>query len=181
MQINFTRNDVITRLAALALFGCCFLQLPARNTQAGTTITAPPVTASAAEVVILTSSVLAGLARGQTMRFTLFNPSGSPSVALRAQAKLFDAQSRVIAESAEMIIPPGEFRSFDFNRDDIGLAGEDGTGRLQVRGTTTLFQSRDINDAGRDQIPMSLELVDNSTGATVNGWYTPTLAIAKRV
>jgi hypothetical protein len=33
---------------------------------------------------------------------------------------------------------PQEFRSFDFNRDDLHLAGEPGTGRVQVRLTVLL-------------------------------------------
>jgi len=79
MKIKFTRYHFITRLAALALFGCCFHQLPALNAEAGTTFTALPVTASANEVVLLTSSVLTEVERGETIRFTLFNPTVHPA------------------------------------------------------------------------------------------------------
>jgi hypothetical protein len=45
----------------------------------------------------------------------------------------FNTQGGVIAESAEVKIPLKEFRSFNFDRNDLHLAGEPGTGRVQVR------------------------------------------------
>jgi hypothetical protein len=159
------------RLIALALLAFCFIQLPARTAQSSTAITAQPLHPNEDEIIPLTLSVLAGLARGQTMRFTLFNPGEpdsqlSPRTPLRAQVKLFDAEGRVIAESEEVAIPPGAFRSFDFNRRDIPLAGEAGTGRLQVRGTFRALERRDVSEARGHQIPASVELVNNDTGAT---------------
>jgi hypothetical protein len=74
----------------------------------------------------------------------------------------------VIAAGDEITLEPGEFHSFDFNRDDIGLAGEPGTGRLQVR-TEVRCRTFSIVDRTRitpEEIPTSLELIDNRTGKT---------------
>jgi hypothetical protein len=168
MRFNFTRHLSITRLAVLALLALFFIQAQTRLAQATATITPPLAKQNDDEIITLAASVLGGLARGQTLRFTLFNPRQRDSqLPLRAQVKLFDAQGRVIAESAEVAILPGEFCSLDFNRNNLLLAGEEGTGRLQVRGTIRIQERRDVSEARGNQIPTAVEVVDNRTGATV--------------
>ena len=84
------------------------------------------------------------------------------------------------SELVEVTIPPGEFRSFNFKRSDIPLAGEPGTGRLQVRGTLTVIESGDASRARGDRLPLALEVVDNRTGKTAAlSPYSPLLIEAK--
>lgn len=173
MRIN-SRRALITRLAMPAFVACFFLHFPVQVSQGRTNPRSDP---QGPEYVELATSVLAGLGREQTMRITVHNPL-SPRGPLRAQVRLFDSQSRLIAESAEAAIPPGDFRSFDFNRSDIPLAGERGNGRLQVRATITVFEERDINGLIRDQFPTAVELMDSRTGVgqaivTAVGPYAP--------
>lgn len=110
-----------------------------------------------------------GIVPGQTLRVTMFNPSepGSPAgrEPLRARVKLYDAHGNLIAESAEVRIAAGQFHSFDFNRADLPLAGEPGTSRAEIR-TTALWGVRARHSFGPDDIPASLEIVDNGTGQT---------------
>jgi hypothetical protein len=153
MRINFIRQTTVNRLAALLLLTCCFFQLPSAAQS--------PVQAN--ERTKVGTSVPLGLARGEMLRFTAFNP-GSPDEGgepIRMQMKLYDAHGSVIAESAEVVIPPGEFRFVDFNRDDLPLAGEPGTGRLQVR-TVPLWGFRSRN---RISVSTSLEVVGSSTNS----------------
>ena len=111
-----------------------------------------------------------GIAPRQTLRATLFNPqsSGLDNVPLRV--KLFDANGSLIAQSQDTVIPPGEFRSFDFNRDGLSLPGERGTGRLHVRArlevSTDDPSSFTTDPEASRPLVASFELIDNSTGQT---------------
>jgi hypothetical protein len=111
-----------------------------------------------------------GIIPGQTLRLTMFNPTepGTPegTEPLLARVKLFDQHGLLIAESSEVLIRAGEFHSFDFNRSDLPLAGEPGTGRAQVR-TAALWGVRTRTSFGPDDVPASLEIVDNGTGRTM--------------
>jgi hypothetical protein len=110
----------------------------------------------------------AGLVRGQTLRLTASNRnepgSRGGSEPVRATATLFDAHGRPIAQSAEVEIPAGEFRSIEFDRDDLPLAGEPGTGRVQVH---SQVRYRMFTIVDRTQLsPPSSEILDKSAGMT---------------
>jgi hypothetical protein len=113
--------------------------------------------------------ILMGIVPGQTLRVTLFNPPASGSEAspepVSGHVKIFDGLSGQIAQSPEKVIPPGEFRSFDFNRDALPLPGEPGTNRAQVR-IKPFFNF----ESGRlSPVLASFEIVDASSGRTAKG------------
>jgi hypothetical protein len=59
---------------------------------------------------------LLGLALGQSLRASVANPNESGQrEPLRARIRLCGADGALIAQSEELIIPPGEFRSYDFH------------------------------------------------------------------
>jgi hypothetical protein len=120
--------------------------------------------------------ILMGIIPGQTLRATLFNPrSSGPEAGSEAQrhavsghVKVFDGSGNLIAQSPDLVIPPGEFRSFDFNREALPSPGERGTGRLQMRAS---LEVSTVDPPSTDQgasrlIAASVELIDNSTGKT---------------
>src|SRR4029453_11897260 len=113
MRNNFTRHGSITQLAALSLLAFCLIQMPAGVVQSDKNNTTPQSNPSDGAVVILSSSIPLGMGRGQTIRFTLFNPPNSQREPLRVHVKLYDQRGNAIAESAEATIPADEFRSFD--------------------------------------------------------------------
>jgi len=79
--------------------------------------------------------------------------------------KIFGGSGNLIAQSPEQVIPPGEFRSFDFNRDALPLQGEPGTNRAQAR-IKPFFEF----ESGRlSPVLASFEIVDGSTGRTASG------------
>jgi len=83
---------------------------------------------------------------------------------VRAQVKLHNERGAVIAQSDEATIPAGQFCSSNFNRSDIPLAGEAGTGRMQVRASVSSFRlsfSEAINP-----VVVSMETVSISDGAS---------------
>ena len=87
---------------------------------------------------------------------------GARRQVLRARIVLNDAGGNAIAQSSELAISPGEFRSYDFSRGDLPLMGEPGTGRVQI--AANIFLKFDPEDLG--SVSATLELVDNSTGRT---------------
>jgi hypothetical protein len=154
MQINFIQISRITRLAAMVLLICCHFQLTAGAQSSE----------RANETTKVGTPVVIGLARGDMLRFSAFNPElrGERSEPIRMQMKLFDAQGDVIAASAELVIPPGEFRFVDFRRDDLPIAGDPGTGLLQVR-TQPLWG---VRANYRTRVSTSLETTNTTTGGS---------------
>jgi len=105
---------------------------------------------------------LAGVVRGETLRLTASNGnepgSRGGSEPVFAMATLYDAHGNPIAQSVEVEIPAGEFRSIEFDRDNLHLAGEPGTGRVQVR---ALVRYRSFSIVDRTQLsPPSSEIID---------------------
>lgn len=113
---------------------------------------------------------LMGFGTDDKLRVTLYNPQSSGPAHLPSRVKLFERYGSLIAQSPDLVIPPGEFRSFDIDRDALTLPGEPGTRRLQVRirvETTTADPSSLTTDP-RASGPLvgSFELIDNGTGRT---------------
>jgi len=116
------------------------------------------------------NDVITGIIGGQTLRVTLFNPGSAGADNRRSQVSLFEIHGYLLEESQELIIPPGEFRSFDFNRAALSSPGEPGTGRLQVRAkiaATDTNSARLSPDDRNITNLISFEVIDNNTGRTV--------------
>jgi hypothetical protein len=121
------------------------------------------------DIISLPDDIVIGFARDQRVRLTLTNPPPNAREAgseaqrepVNAHVKFFDENGNLIAQSDELIIPPGEFRSVDLNRAALNLPGEPGTGRVQVR-ARVIWETLQL----RSEFPASVELVDTSTGKT---------------
>ena len=161
MISDISRKALKAKRAALALLAVCLVQPQVRAQQE-------------ASLVFHTTSW--GMARGQTGRFSVFNPN-EPSERERRrmvliQVELFDASGAVIARSDEIAIPPGEFRSVDFDRDALPVAGEPGTGRVQARAQVRYRSFYLLDRIKATGFVPSIELIDNSTGRTTAVWVT---------
>jgi hypothetical protein len=148
MHSSFSLHISIIRLAALTLLALCLIQPQVRAQE---------------DVSLVFHSTSWGMVRGQTARFTVFNPN-EPSERERrevfVQVTLLDARGAVIAQSNEIAIPPGVFRSVNFKRDDLPVSGGRAQTRAQVR-----YRTFSIVD--RTQLtlwPTSIELIDDVTG-----------------
>jgi hypothetical protein len=115
------------------------------------------------------NDIMMGIVPGQTLRVTLFNPpsseSGAQSEPVGGHVKVFDGSGNLIAQSPEQVIPPGKFRSFDFNRDALPIAGEPGTNRAHVR----IKPFYNFRSERLSPVIASFEIVDNRTGKTLKG------------
>ena len=107
--------------------------------------------------------ILLGIAPGQTLRVTLFNPQASGSDSVPSRLILFDGDGNRIMQSPELVIPSGEFRSFDINHAALPLLDGSPTGRRQIR--ARLEVSADA-DTPALLLP-SAELIDGSGKTTV--------------
>lgn len=118
-----------------------------------------------------------GIACGQTLRFSVFNPDAleQGSQPVRAQTWLYDSSGRLLAQTEAIAIAPGQFRSFDFKRDALSAEGESDSGRLQVRGVVqVVFSDGSVRPVRWDisGLPVSIEVIDNQSGKTVGGSYS---------
>lgn len=126
-----------------------------------------------------------GLVPGQTLRVTIYNPvqfglgdrsseegNVQPIVgAVAGHVKVLDSARNQIVLTDEVMIPAGEFRSFDIKRNHINLAGEPRTGRLQVRVKVVIVSSSTTapeqdEEPGAGDFPYTFELMDHRSGAT---------------
>jgi hypothetical protein len=114
------------------------------------------------------ATALVALAPGDTLRFTAFNPgpAGEVGEPISMQLRLYNEQGRVIANSAEVAIPRGEFRTVFIKRDELSLAGEPGTGILQAR-TAPLWR---FTSSIRVKVTTSLEVMP-APGSTTSGSF----------
>jgi len=150
MRNTLLCHDSQVRRAALALLALCLIQPQVRAQE---------------EVSLVFHTISWGMVRGQTARFTVFNPN-EPSERERrevfVQVTLLDARGAAIAQSDEIAIPPGAFRSIDFKRDDLPVSGGRAQTRAQVR-----YRTFPVVDRTQLTVwPTSIELIDDATDHT---------------
>jgi hypothetical protein len=158
MRINYRRGTRINRMATIVLLTVLSFQLTAgaQPIAQDNTTTKTGVTA------------LVALAPGDTLRFTAFNPAPAGEVGepISMQMRLYDEQGRVIANIAEVTIPQGQFRTVSIKREELHLAGEPGTGILQVR-TAPLWR---FTSSIPVKVTTSLEVM-SAQGGTTSGSF----------
>ena len=116
-----------------------------------------------------------GLARGQLLRYIWTNLADADTEqraigSRHLSVRLLTSDGQVIAQNEAPAAGPGKSQSFVFDRDQIHLPGELGTGRLQVRLEATM--SGILNDVGfmpalLDTFDDSAEIVDTLSGRTL--------------
>jgi hypothetical protein len=115
---------------------------------------------------------LYGFIPGQSLSCSVANTptqeeGGGP---VRVQAYIYDSFGKLLSRTDPVEVPEGQFRTLRFNRDELPLAGEPDTGRVQVR---AVIQVAFMDGSVRPfRLPVSIELVDNRTGATIGGSYS---------
>jgi len=118
-----------------------------------------------------------GLGSGDRLRFSFFNPNEEGSQPVRVQAYVYDSYGNLLRQTDPVVLRPGEFQAFDINRDELRVPGENGKGLLQVRGG---IQVALLDGSVRTvKLPVSLEIINNSTGSTSGGnYFTGTVTVS---
>ena len=145
MKCYIARRGLIV-ISALAL-GLCFLQPPIHAEQM-------------TEQIVMFPSI--GLAPGQMLRLTLFNPDGEP---VRARAQVHTSTIQVgMGDGSVRLVRGGTFQSFDLNRSDIPLSGEEATGRVQLRASCYIRMAQPWQNV--DGLAVSMETIEISDGTS---------------
>jgi hypothetical protein len=122
-----------------------------------------------------TQSSLLGLTYGQSLRVSVAHPNrDGQRQTLRARIVLSDPSGTVLAQSDELSVPPGAFRSYEFPRTALPVTGENPTGRVQMAANVFLK----FDSVTRGEVAVILELVDNSTGRTI-GLLLPAIQVVR--
>lgn len=118
-----------------------------------------------------------GLIPGQSLRYTFYNQNDPGSQPVRVRGYIYDAAGRLLAQTDPVELQPSQAHTVEIRRDDLRVAGEELTGRLQVRAG---FQVALMDGSVRNvNIPVWLELVNTATGTTEGGsYYTGTVTVS---
>lgn len=132
---------------------------------------------------LVTDDWSVGVAPGQTVRLTIFNPVRPTTATSSAETwgvddgviitggpmghvRVFDGSGHSVFSSENVFIPPGEFRTFDIKYADLAAApAESSTGRRQIRTEMTIVFTGLESDARR--FHPTFELVNSETGQTI--------------
>jgi hypothetical protein len=111
-----------------------------------------------------------GFAPGETARISvtlrrLATPE-LPEIPASVRIQLLDTEGRVISQSDEIRVEPGQIRFWDAPRNQIPAAGEPGTGRLQVR--TRIVVTASATDFDPESVIPTIEIIDGATGRTLH-------------
>jgi prepilin-type processing-associated H-X9-DG protein len=116
------------------------------------------------------NDIIMGIIPGQKLRVTLCNTRSSGAAYVPSRVLLYEAKGSLIAQSSELVIPQGECRTFEVDRNDLLLPGERRTGRQQVPAhlevSTSDPSSFTTDPTASGLLLASFELIDNSTGRT---------------
>ena len=164
------RNNSIVRLTGCALVAICII-----HCTVSAAITAPDGDIDLYQTIWINP----GLSRGQTLRYTWANsndpdPRNRKLEPSRIRVRLLAPDRTVIAQTESPAVDPGQFQSFDFNRDEINLPGEDPTGRLQTLLEATVigqlkFHHVILKQGILDTFDDAMEIIDNGGGRTTVG------------
>jgi hypothetical protein len=122
-------------------------------------------------------AALIGFIPGERLSFTVLNPPEEGGTPVRAQAYIYDGIGRLTARTAEVDLRPGQSYTFAFNHEDLPLAGEEGTGRKQVRAVVQVaFMDGSVRPF---KLPVWVEIVNNRTGSSSGGdYFTGTVTVS---
>ena len=112
------------------------------------------------------------------LSLSVLYPPEEGGTPVRAQAYIYDSIGRLTARSAAVDLRPGQSYTFAFNHEDLLMAGEEGTGRKQVRAVVQVaFMDGSVRPF---KLPVWVEIVNNRTGSTTNTgtYFTGTVTVS---
>lgn len=114
---------------------------------------------------------------GERLSYTICNPDEEGSQPVSAHTYTYDATGRLLSQTNPVVLLPGQCSTSNINRDDLSVAGEEKTGRLQVgTGVQVLLMDGSVRPI---KFSVSRERVDNRTGSTSGGsYYTGTVSVS---
>jgi len=123
-------------------------------------------------------AAIIGFIPGERLSLSVLNSPEEGGTPVRAQAYIYDSIGRLTARSAAVDLRPGQSYTFAFNHEDLLMAGEEGTGRKQVRAVVQVaFMDGSVRPF---KLPVWVEIVNNRTGSTTNTgtYFTGTVTVS---
>ena len=104
-----------------------------------------------------------GFVPGETLRISVVNPNTLvQGTRVTAHVNVFNAAGQRLAVSEDVALLPGQIRNFDFNRDDLQVAGERDTGRLEVRAEIHYSYIERRGQISPNHFPVTVEMGDRN-------------------
>ena len=114
--------------------------------------------------LIQSSDTMIGIAPGQTLRLTFFNPTSNTIAG--PHVRVFNGSGDSLIDARHRPLAAGEFDSFDIRYSDIEqIAGEGGTGRRQIRTDISIVYTGLESEA--KLFRPTWEMVDSVNGQSV--------------
>ena len=112
---------------------------------------------------------------GQRLSYTFINPNEEDSQPVRVTTYIYDAPGRLMTQTDTVELKPGQIHTFNINHDDLRVSGP-----VQVRaGIQVVLMDGSVRHVN---IPVWMELVNNSTGTTIESsagtYYTGTVSVS---
>jgi len=114
---------------------------------------------------------------GQRLSYNFFNPNEEGSQPVRVTTYIYDSSGRLLSQTDPIVLRPGQHHTLNINRDDLLVAGEEGTGLLQVSaGIQVAFSDASVRTI---RLSISREVVNNRTGSSSGGeYYTGSVTVS---
>ena len=118
-----------------------------------------------------------GFIPGQTLRFSVANLSAREEGigSVHVQAYIYDSYGNLLSQTGPVEVPAERFSILDFKRDDLLVAGEARTRRLQVRGEIICRYSNSSEPISPDRLLVSLEGFNTAGGGD---YFTGTVTVS---
>jgi hypothetical protein len=124
-------------------------------------------TAQAQHVRVFDGVTFASVVPGQMLRFSVFSLNTQEEGSVRVQIRISDGQGKTLVRTEPVELPPGESRSFEFNREDLATPGDPRTGSAFSVASVQVLLGDGSARSAPTRFPTSLQLVDKGTGRTL--------------
>ena len=115
---------------------------------------------------------------GQRLRYTFFHPNDEGRQPVSVQASVYDSAGNLVTQTDPAKVEPGTVHIIDVDRDNLPVAGEALTGRLQV---SAVIQAVLMDGSVRNvKYQVSMEIVEKDTGKTTGGgnYFTGSVTVS---
>ena len=113
----------------------------------------------------------------ENLVYTVFNPNEEGSQTAHVTTYTYDSYGNLMRQTDPVELRPGDSYSFKINRDDLRVAGEKGTGLLQL--STSIHAALMDGSVRPVKLHVSMERVGTRTGSTSGGdYFTGTVTVS---
>ena len=130
------------------------------------------VTAQQSKQIVRIGSFLPG----EKQRYTLVMPKEEGSRPVSVTSYTYDTYGNLLKQTDPLELQPGDRKSFEIKRDDLRVAGDEKTGRLQVQ---TVIKVTSMDGSTQPvKLHVSMEHVDRTGSSSGGTYYTGSVTVS---